>query len=89
VNFAPLAGASYAPYHVTDIVDRIGGGDSFGAALIYASLDAELGANDARVAAFAAAASCLCHSVYGDFNYSSKSEVLTLMNGGTSGRIVR
>ncbi|MDR1363794.1 MAG: sugar kinase [Spirochaetaceae bacterium] len=89
VNFAPLAGASYAPYHVTDIVDRIGGGDSFGAALIYASLDDELGANDARIAAFAAAASCLCHSVYGDFNYSTKSEVLTLMNGGTSGRIVR
>jgi 2-dehydro-3-deoxygluconokinase len=39
--------------------------------------------------AFATAASCLCHSVRGDFNYSTKAEVLALMKGSTSGRIVR
>jgi 2-dehydro-3-deoxygluconokinase len=88
-HFAPLSGASYNPYHITDIVDRIGGGDSFGAALIYASLDDELKSSDDKIAAFAAAASCLCHSIYGDFNYSTKNEVLALMNGSTSGRIVR
>lgn len=89
VHFAPQSNGSYSPYHITDIVDRIGGGDSFGAALIYASLDDELKQGDDKIAAFAAAASCLCHSIYGDFNYSTKAEVLALMKGSTSGRIVR
>jgi 2-dehydro-3-deoxygluconokinase len=89
VHFAPQSNGSYSPYHITDIVDRIGGGDSFGAALIYASLDEELKHSDDKVAAFAAAASCLCHSIYGDFNYSTKDEVMALMKGSTSGRIVR
>ncbi|MDR1148699.1 MAG: sugar kinase [Spirochaetaceae bacterium] len=89
VHFAPLSGVSYCPYHITDIIDRIGGGDSFGAALIYASLDDELKSGDDKIAAFAAAASCLCHSIYGDFNYSTRDEVLALMKGSTSGRIVR
>ncbi|MDR2602191.1 MAG: sugar kinase [Spirochaetaceae bacterium] len=87
--FAPQNGGEYKPYQITDIVDRIGGGDSFGAGLIYASLDPDLSKNDADVLAFAVAASCLCHSIYGDFNYSSKAEILNLMKGSTSGRIVR
>jgi 2-dehydro-3-deoxygluconokinase len=87
--FAPQANGSYSPYQITDIVDRIGGGDSFGAALIHASLDDDLKQSDDKIAAFAAAASCLCHSIYGDFNYSTKAEVLSLMKGSTSGRIVR
>ncbi|MDR2795704.1 MAG: sugar kinase [Spirochaetaceae bacterium] len=89
VHFAPQSNGSYSPYPITDIVDRIGGGDSFGAALIYALLDDELKQDDGKAAAFAAAASCLCHTIYGDFNYSTKDEVLTLMRGSTSGRIVR
>jgi 2-dehydro-3-deoxygluconokinase len=89
VHFAPQSNASYAPYRITDIIDRIGGGDSFGAALIYASLDESLKQSDDKIAAFAAAASCLCHSIYGDFNYSTKDEVLALMKGSTSGRILR
>lgn len=88
-RFAPQSGGVYKPYAITDIVDRIGGGDSFGAALIYASLDPELKADDASIASFAAAASCLCHSIYGDFNYSTKDEILSLARGGTSGRIQR
>ncbi|MDR0539993.1 MAG: sugar kinase [Spirochaetaceae bacterium] len=87
--FAPQSDGKYSPYQITDIVDRIGGGDSFGAGLIYASQDAELSKNDADVLGFATAASCLCHSVYGDFNYSTKAEILALMKGSTSGRIVR
>ena len=85
-SFAPVVGGKYQPYPITSIVDRIGGGDSFSAALIYALMDDSL-KNDAL--AFATAASCLCHSVYGDFNFSSKAEVLALMKGSTSGRIVR
>ncbi|MDR2522038.1 MAG: sugar kinase [Spirochaetaceae bacterium] len=87
--FAPQQGGAYTPYQITDIVDRIGGGDSFGAGLIYASLDSELSRSDADVLAFATAASCLCHSIYGDFNYSSRAEIINLMKGSTSGRIVR
>ena len=87
--FAPQSGGGYSPYHITDIIDRIGGGDSFGAGLIFAMQDGELSKNDANIAAFAAAASCLCHSIYGDFNYSSKAEIINLMKGSTSGRIVR
>ena len=85
-SFAPLVSGEYRPYPITSIVDRIGGGDSFSAALIYALMDDSL-KDDAL--AFAAAASCLCHSIPGDFNYSSRVEVLALMKGSTSGRIVR
>ncbi|GHT48294.1 2-dehydro-3-deoxygluconokinase [Spirochaetia bacterium] len=87
--FAPQSGGNYVPYQITDIVDRIGGGDSFGAGLIYASMDEELNKSDESIANFAVAASCLCHSIYGDFNYSSKAEILNLARGSTSGRIVR
>jgi 2-dehydro-3-deoxygluconokinase len=87
--FAPQSGNKYTPYQITDIVDRIGGGDSFGAGLIYASQDSELSKDDSSVLGFAVAASCLCHSIYGDFNYSAKAEILNLMKGSTSGRIVR
>jgi 2-dehydro-3-deoxygluconokinase len=88
-HFAPLADGVYRPYPIEAIVDRIGGGDSFGAGLIYAMQDADLGASDADVLAFAVAASCLCHSIYGDFNFSTKAEILSLMKGSTSGRIQR
>ncbi len=85
-SFAPWIDGKYHPYSITSIVDRIGGGDSFGAGLIYALMDDDL--NDEALA-FASAASCLCHSVQGDFNYSTRAEVIALMKGGTSGRIVR
>jgi 2-dehydro-3-deoxygluconokinase len=89
MSIGPQTDGVYSPYRITDIVDRIGGGDSFGAALIYASLDDEFKQDDEKIAAFAVAASCLCHSIYGDFNYSTKAEVLSLMKGSSSGRIVR
>ena len=85
-SFAPVVSGKYQPYPITSIVDRIGGGDSFSAALIYALMDDSL-KDDALD--FAAAASCLCHSILGDFNFSSRAEVLALMKGSTSGRIVR
>jgi len=86
--FAPEADGVYSPYEITDIVDRIGGGDSFSAALIYALTTEELSDNNSAVR-FATAASCLNHSIRGDFNYSSKDEILALMKGDASGRVQR
>ena len=84
--FAPDVQGRYTPYEIRDIVDRIGGGDSFTAGLIYCSLE---GKSNEESLAFAVASSCLCHSVYGDFNYTTKDEVLTLMKGDASGRVKR
>jgi 2-dehydro-3-deoxygluconokinase len=68
------------------IVDRVGGGDSFGAGLIYGLTS---GLNNQDSLEFAVAASCLKHTVEGDFNLVSKEEVETLMNGDASGRVQR
>jgi len=73
-------------YEVTDIVDRVGTGDAFAAGLIYA-LSARMEARQALE--FAAAASCLKHSIPGDFNRCSVAEVEALIRGGGSGRIQR
>lgn len=68
------------------IVDRVGGGDSFGAGLIYSLVNSY----DSKSAIeFAVAASCLKHSVEGDFNMVSVSEVQTLCGGDGSGRVQR
>jgi len=67
---------------------RVGGGDSFGAGLIYALNTPEL--QDAETAvAYAVAASCLAHSIYGDFNFSTRKEIESLLKSGGSGRVVR
>jgi 2-dehydro-3-deoxygluconokinase len=68
------------------VVDRVGGGDSFSAGLIYALLT---GMNCQQAVEFGAAASCLKHSIHGDFNHVSKEEVLALVGGGGAGRIQR
>jgi 2-dehydro-3-deoxygluconokinase len=87
--FAPTQNGRYTPYEIWNIVDRIGGGDSFSAGLIFALQDEEIKKSDQDVIAFAVAASCLCHSIYGDFNYSTKDEVMALAKGDTSGRVKR
>ena len=68
------------------IVDRVGGGDSFGGGLIAAVLN---GYDPQETIEFAAAASCLKHSVEGDFNMVSMEEVLNLAGGNASGRVQR
>ncbi|MBO5299896.1 MAG: sugar kinase, partial [Clostridia bacterium] len=68
------------------IVDRVGGGDSFGGGLIYAI--SENYSNQDTIE-FAVAASCLKHSIEGDFNEVSVSEVKKLMKGDGSGRVQR
>lgn len=72
-------------YDITDIVDRIGAGDSFMGALIYGLNEYD----DQKALDFAVAASCLKHTIYGDFNLVSKEEVESLMNGNQSGRVNR
>lgn len=73
-------------YDITDIVDRVGGGDSFAAGLIYGLVT---GMGDEAVLNFAVAASCLKHSISGDMNLVTVSEVKKLMGGDASGRVQR
>jgi 2-dehydro-3-deoxygluconokinase len=73
-------------YEITHIVDRVGGGDSFAAGLIY-GLTTEM--PPAEALEFAVAASCLKHSIPGDFNRLTLDEVKGLVAGGGSGRVQR
>jgi 2-dehydro-3-deoxygluconokinase len=84
VHFAPLEAGEYAPYEIKFIIDRVGGGDSFGAGLVFALNTPEL-SQPADAIRFAVASSCLCHSINGDFNYVSRAEVESLMGGSSSG----
>ena len=74
-------------YDITHIVDRVGGGDSFMGGLIYGLLTYT--GDDQRALEFAVAASCLKHTIYGDFNLVSVPEVERLMGGDGSGRVLR
>lgn len=76
----------FSPNYHMMIVDRVGGGDSFGAGLIYAQLNQF---DPQRTIDFAVAASCLKHSIEGDFNQVSVDEVQKLMKGDGSGRVQR
>jgi len=73
-------------YMIDDIIDRVGGGDSFSAGLIYGLSHYN---SNRKALEFAVAASCLKHSIIGDFNRVSISDVETLMGGDGSGRVLR
>jgi 2-dehydro-3-deoxygluconokinase len=73
-------------YQITHIVDRVGGGDSFMGGLIYGLLNYE---DDQKALNFAVAASCLKHTIKGDFNLVTAEEVEKLMGGDASGRVSR
>jgi 2-dehydro-3-deoxygluconokinase len=79
---------AYQPYKITHIVDRVGAGDSFAAGLLHALASRDRSSPE-RAIAFAAAASCLKHSIPGDFNYTSKEEAIALAEGNASGRVQR
>jgi 2-dehydro-3-deoxygluconokinase len=74
-------------YQITHIVDRVGGGDSFMGGLIYGLITNP--GDDQKALEFAVAASCLKHTIHGDYNLVSVSEVEQLMKGDGSGRVVR
>jgi 2-dehydro-3-deoxygluconokinase len=78
--------ACFSTTYRVHIVDRVGGGDSFGGGLIYALLS---GYDDQKAIDFAVAASCLKHSVEHDFNMVSVDEVSALAAGNASGRVQR
>lgn len=73
-------------YDITHIVDRVGGGDSFAAGLIFGILNLP---SHHDAIEFAVAASCLKHSIPGDFNRFTREEVEQLVQGGGSGRVQR
>lgn len=73
-------------YDINDIIDRVGGGDSFGGGLIYGLTHFS---DCGEALEFAAAASCLKHSILGDFNRVSADDVMKLMLGDGSGRVQR
>jgi 2-dehydro-3-deoxygluconokinase len=88
-HFAPLAeSGEYTPYQIRDIVDRVGGGDSFCAGLLHALHSDDFSAPRDAIR-FAVAASCLKHSIQGDFNYSTAQEVAALAGGNVTGRVQR
>jgi 2-dehydro-3-deoxygluconokinase len=74
-------------YDITHIVDRVGGGDSFMGGLIYGLLTYKN--DDQKALNFAVAASCLKHTIPGDFNQVTVEEVEKLMAGDASGRVTR
>ena len=73
-------------YEIKNILDRVGGGDSFSGGLIYGLLNYE---DQKDALEFAVAASCLKHSISGDYNRVSADEVKALMGGDGSGRVQR
>jgi 2-dehydro-3-deoxygluconokinase len=78
----------YCPYEIRDIVDRVGAGDSFAAGLLYA-LNSGTYRQPEPAIRFAVAASCLKHSIHGDFNYVTVAEVAALAAGNVTGRVQR
>ena len=78
--------AYYSTHYDIDIVDRVGGGDSFTGAMIYSLIT---GKDDKDAIEFAVAASCLKHSIEGDFNRVTVSDVENLIKNGGNGRVQR
>ena len=72
--------------HIVYGGDRVGGGDSFAAGLLYGTIK---GYDSQKKIEYAAAASCLKHSVEMDFNLATVPEIERLMNGDASGRVLR
>lgn len=78
--------ANYSTHYDIDIVDRVGGGDSFTGAMIYSLITDK---DDKDAIEFAVAASCLKHSIEGDFNRVTVSDVENLIKNGGNGRVQR
>ena len=78
--------AYFSPEYLIHIVDRVGGGDSFGGGLIHALSN---GFEPQKAINFAVAASCLKHTIEHDFNLVTEAEVLSLAGGNASGRVQR
>jgi len=84
---APLRDGHVQPWEIRQIVDRVGSGDAFAAGLLFGL--SQPGADLQYAIDFATAAGCLAHSISGDWNYVSRSEIEELMHGSGTGRVVR
>ncbi len=85
---APSVDGRFQPYEIAHVVDRLGTGDALAGALLFALETPELAAPETAIG-FAAAASCLAHSIQGDFNYVTRAEVEALQRGGNGGGVSR
>ena len=85
--FAPLRNGVCAPWEIRQIVDRVGSGDAFDAGLLYGLCERP---GDPQYAIdFATAAGCLAHTIPGDWNFVTRSEIEQLMSGSGEGRVIR
>ncbi|MFZ9090620.1 MAG: PfkB family carbohydrate kinase [Planctomycetaceae bacterium] len=85
--FAPVRDGARRPWEIRQIVDRVGSGDAFDAGLLFGLSERP---GDLQYAIdFATAAGCLAHTISGDWNYVTRSEIETLMDGTGSGRVIR
>lgn len=84
---APVRKELFRPYEIRNIVDRVGSGDAFDAGLLFGLIHPDFTLQ--RTLEFATAASCLAHSIVGDCNFASRTEIEELMDGGGSGRVER
>jgi 2-dehydro-3-deoxygluconokinase len=78
--------AFFSRRYEIDVIDRVGAGDAFGAGFIHASGRKK---SPQEIVEFAAAASCLKHSIFGDYNRVGRSEIEALLGGDGSGRVQR
>lgn len=85
---APWVEGRFRPYEIAHVVDRLGTGDALAGALLFAFETPELAGPETAIG-FAAAASCLAHSIHGDFNYVTRAEVEALQGGGNGGGVSR
>lgn len=89
-HFAPIdENGVYTPYELKNITDRVGAGDAFCGALLFALVDPDTQQDLSKAVRFATAAGALCHSIPGDINFVSKEEVVSLASGVGSGRVKR
>jgi 2-dehydro-3-deoxygluconokinase len=86
--FAPRQNHESALYQIGDIVDRLGAGDAFTAGLLFSLTRAET-MDLQQVVEFATAAGCLAHSIEGDYNFVSRSEIEAIVAGDQGGRVSR
>ncbi|PAW79915.1 MAG: hypothetical protein B9S32_00900 [Verrucomicrobia bacterium Tous-C9LFEB] len=86
--FSPQAEEAYHPYHITQIVDRLGTGDAFAGGLLYALGTPDL-QSPQRALDFATATAALAHSIRGDVSYSSRKDVESMLSSNGSGHCIR
>ena len=87
ITLAPQRAGQTKPWEIRQIVDRVGSGDAFDAGILLGLTQPEF--DPQWTVEFATAASCLAHSIVGDWNYATRSEIEALMHGSGSGKVIR